>query len=386
MAVKAMGRVTAPVLRGLELMLAQPDAPMWVELARGDQTEKFVGLMSDLRRKFSATGDGKQITCCYAYMGVEPALAWAAACRDLMYPVMKRSIESFGPRWRALRENLGHGPFHYVSLGPGDGQKDGVILRDLARGNDSLCYLPVDASAEMLRLAIRDLIVNLRLAPANVLSLPWDFSVRENLVALRGLLYRLFGDTPVLFSLLGNTVANFAEDAALLRLLGAELLRPQDRLLLEVATASDLSQELADDAAAEYESSMSFGEFVTSALRRYTDLRVNRDSVQYLGSVEDDRALMIKMVYRNQTGQEIPITLPNRAEVRFAAEDTIRLALSRKYSLGGLRAMIANSGLTSAADSCSELAGGRFGLALMVLAAQPGPGTAVTLADRVWSA
>ncbi len=370
-----------PALAGLTALLGELEGPTWVEVVRGDQTEKFVGLMDDLRRRFSATGDGKRITCCYAYMGVEPALAWATACRDLMYPVMKQSIESFGERWRSVQGSVG-APSHYVSLGPGDGQKDGVILDDLP----GLCYVPVDASTEMLRLAVRDLIVGRRRTKENVLSLSWDFAAREHLVALRGLLDRVCGDTPVLFSLLGNTLANFDDDADLLRLLATELLRPRDRLLLEVATTRELTAELACAAAAEYESSQTFGEFVTAALRRYTDLHVDRDSVEYVGGVVDDRALMVKMVYRNRTGGDLTFVLPNRAEVRFVEGDTIRLAVSRKYSVSGVEGMLAGAGLAVLADSRSEFTGGSgFGLSLLVLAPRSGSSSAVTLADRVWS-
>ena len=390
----ALGEIGGPadwtppsLLGGLAALLGESDGPSWVEVARGDQTEKFVELMNDLRRKFSATGDGKRITCCYAYMGVEPALAWATACRDLMYPVMKQSIESFGERWRSVRGDVGAVPCHYVSLGPGDGQKDGVILEDLRRSFPHTSYIPVDASTEMLRLAVRDLIVRLKLPQENVLSLSWDFTAREHLVALRRLLDNVCGATPVLFSLLGNTIANFDGDADLLGLLTTELLRPRDRLLLEVATTPALTDELACEAAEEYASSPTFGEFVTSALRRYTDLHVDKDSVEFLGGVEDDRALMVKMVYRNRTGADIPITLPNRAEVRFGEDDTIRLALSRKYSAAGLEAMLSAGELSVLTDSRSRFAGNgpRFGLALLMLAPAGEPPAVVTLADRVWS-
>lgn len=364
-----------PVLAELTALLG--DGPTWIEVVRGDQTEKFVGLMNDLRRKYSVTGDGKRITCCYAYMGVEPALAWATACRDLMYPVMTQGIESFGERWRSVRGSVGPTPRYYVSLGPGDGQKDGVLLADLP----GPLYLPVDASTEMLRLAVRDLIVGRTLSRENVLALPWDFTAREHLRELRGLLDPA---TPALFSLLGNTLANFDGDANLLGLLADELLRPGDRLLLEVATTAELSDELACAAAEEYGSSPTFGEFVTAALRRYTDLPVDQGGVEYLGTVEDDRALLVKMVYRNRTGADIPFTLPNRAEVRFAEHDTIRLALSRKYSAAGLAAMLAGNDLTVRADARSEFTGTRFGLSLMVLERSGAP-PAVPLADRLWS-
>jgi hypothetical protein len=111
------------VLSQLALTLQNLGPPRWVEVVGEDQTDKFSGLMADLRQKLSATGDGKRITSGYAYMGLESALAWANACRDRLYPVMRRSIESFGQRWSEMRVNLAEGAFHYVSLGPGDGQR-----------------------------------------------------------------------------------------------------------------------------------------------------------------------------------------------------------------------------------------------------------------------
>jgi L-histidine N-alpha-methyltransferase len=362
---------TAPVLTGLAGMLREQD--MWLELVRGDQTETFAGLMNDLRRKFDADGDGKRITSCYAYMGVEPAIAWVTACRDLLYPLMRHGIESFGQRWRDVRAGLAATPHHYVSLGPGDGQKDDVILADLRRDSD-LRYVPVDASTEMLRLAISELTRRNTLPTDRILSLSWDFAVRDNLAALR----RLLDDRPVLFSLLGNTLANFDADADLLRLLSTELLRPADRLLLEVATAPALTEDAAALAAAEYEASPAFGEFLTSALRRYTDLRVDHDSVEHVGRVEGARALRVTMTYRNRTGRDIPITLPDRACVRFAPNDTIRLALSRKYSMAGLETMLAGAGLTVTAASRP------CGRALLMLATEPDATSAGTLANHVW--
>src|SRR5439155_8969257 len=120
------GEGTSPMLGGLEMTLRDLDSPRWIEVVGEDQTDKFAGLMADLRQKPSATGDGKRITSGHAYMGLEPALAWSNACRDRLYPVMRWSIESFGQRWSAMRACLGDGPFHYVSLGPGDVQKDAV--------------------------------------------------------------------------------------------------------------------------------------------------------------------------------------------------------------------------------------------------------------------
>jgi len=382
----------SPVLSGLDSVLGQTDSPRWIEFVGEDQADKFATVMDDLRRRHSTTGDGKRIISGYSYVGVEPTIAWANACRDRLYPVMKQSIESFDRRWASVRPSLGAVPYHYVSLGPGDGQKDAVILQDLRRDNAQLCYVPVDTSTEMLRLAVRDLIRQLKFSGKRILSVPLDFSAQDNATELRRLLTGLFGDTPVLFSLLGNTIANFDDDVELLGMLATELLRPQDRFLLEVATTPRLDADLATKAAAEYELSRSFGEFVISALRRYTDLHVDTENLLHQGTVEGDRALLVKIIYQNQTGEDILITLPDRANVRFGRDDTIRLLITRKYGQEGLGALLADSGVRMVRSTHLDFAAAhnrsQFGMDLMILANQPdrvvvpaGP----TLADDVWS-
>lgn len=328
---------------GLTAMLREPDVPMWLELVRGDQAEKFAALMAELSRGFDPAGNGKRISAAYGYLGVESASAYLSACHDPMYPPV--DVETFWRRWHAVRPGLPVQPRHYVSLGPGDGRKDGVLLDDLRA-----TYLPVDASPELSRLAIRDLVTRHRVPPDWILSLPWDFTLRANLVALRRVLDERFAGRPVLFSLLGNTLAQMDRDAGLLADVADLLLRADDRLLLEVAYA-----ELPPPSPA-------FVDFHTSALRHYTDLRVDKDSVEHVCYVEGSRSRLVRTVYRNRTDTDIPVTLPNRAVVRFAANDTIRLALNRSYSDAGLAGMVADAGLTVAAEHRA------YGHALMVLA------------------
>src|SRR5262245_32119067 len=115
-----------------------------------DQSDKLAVLTQDLRRPFSDTGDGKQVASGFSYWGLGPTLAWARACSDPLYLVMKKSIESFHERWANLLSSFSV-PYHYVSLGIGTGAKDRRILRDLSRLNGELYYFPVDMSPEMLR-------------------------------------------------------------------------------------------------------------------------------------------------------------------------------------------------------------------------------------------
>ncbi len=361
----------SPLMVALARTLEETDFAWSLGLIGEDQAGKLGMLTGDLRRRFSTRGNGKRITSGFLYLGAEPAIAWANACRDYLYPVMKQSIESFDRRWLTIRPSLEGNPFHYVSLGPGDGQKDAVILRDLRRDNAKLCYVAVDMSAEMLRLGVHALIRQLKLSRSRILPVQLDFSSRDNVAELRRLLHGLFGEEAVLFSLLGNTMANFENDTELLKMLAEQLLRPQDRLVLEVATTRRLDDTLAQDAAEEYGRSRTFREFVTSALMHYTDLQIDMDSVLFQGCIEDERALLIKVIYQNQTDQDSRVTLPDRTAVSFPRQDTIRLCVTRKYVQDYLEPMLALSGVHSLDSSHFDFGsthnGPKFGMDLLLL-------------------
>jgi uncharacterized SAM-dependent methyltransferase len=362
------------LIHSLLAVLDETHFPWPLVLVGEDQAAKLALLTGDLRRPESSTGDGKRITSGFSYLGAEPAIAWVTACSDRLYPVMRESIESFGQRWHEVRPALGRGPYHYVSLGPGDGQKDAVILRDLRRDNPRLSYIAVDMSSEMLRLGVGDVVRQLELSRNCILPVQLDFSAPDNVARLRHLLDKVFGAEPILFSLLGNTVANFEDDAHLLRLLSRTLLRPHDRLALEVATTERLGADLAEEAASEYGRSRTFREFVTSALMHYTDLQIDMDSVLFAGNMVGQRALMVKIIYANTSGRATRITLPDRTTVRFPYNDTILLLLTRKYAPDGLDALLAESRVSKVAGSHFYFAGrtgSRFGMDLLILAGSP---------------
>jgi L-histidine N-alpha-methyltransferase len=356
-----------------------------------DQSHKLATLTGDLRGKPSNSGDGKQITSGFAYWGIAPTIAWAHACNDPFYPVMQQSIESFSQRWRRVRAKLEGGPFHYVSLGVGTGHKDRQIVHDLLAANPGLLYTPVDMSAEMLRLGMRESLKGVRIARGQVVPVQLDFAIEENLAEFRQLMHRLVGDEAILFSLLGNTMANFDDDIELLGKL-TQLLRPQDRFLLEVATTDELDDELAADAADEYQRSRAYQEFVTSALLHYTDLTINMDNVLFRGSVELDRALRVKVIYQNQTGGDLRVMLPDRTKVPFPDRDTIRLYLTRKYARRQLDGMLEALGVRKLHGTHSGFTSHRspraFGMDLLLFAAGaqgPVPAQRASRADEIWS-
>lgn len=373
----------------LQRVIEDSDFEWSLQLIAEDPTHKLATLTADLSGKPSNTGDGKQITSGFAYWGTAPTIAWSAACNDRFYPVMQQSIESFSGRWKRVRSKLDGVPHHYVSLGVGTGQKDGVILPDLLGVQPNLLYMPVDLSAAMLRIGVRESAKSVNLVPSQVLPVQLDFAIPDNMAELHGLLQRLIGDEPVLYSLLGNTLANFDDDVELLRTLTSQL-RPQDRFLLEVATTEMLDDDLADAAAEEYRRSRAYGEFVTSALMMYTDLTINMESVLYRGSVEGDRALQVKVIYQNRTGADLRFILPDRNKVAFPDRDTIRLYLSRKYTRRGLEAMLTAANVKKLQGIHSGFTQQRspksFGTDLLLLSAGDRvPEQRASKADEIWS-
>jgi hypothetical protein len=188
-------------------------------------------------------------------------------------------------------------------------------------------------------------------------------------------------------------MANFADDERVLTDIARLLLRPQDRLLLEIATTRTLGQKAAEMAAAEYAGTRAFREFVTSALLHYTDLTIEEDSVLFEGSIEGDRALLIKAIYRNQTGRNITLTLPDGSRTAFPAMDTIRLSVTRKYAQEAIPKLITGCGVETLAGNHWDVNGDRpgpiFGMDILLLRQRP----AVTgqdimnrggIADAIW--
>jgi L-histidine Nalpha-methyltransferase len=123
-----------------------------------DQSKMLAALTHDLRRRSSIDDEGKRISSGFSYWGTGPTMAWALACNDPFYLVMKESSESFPSRWAQILAHLDYSGYHYVSLGIGTGDKDRHILHDLYKANTRLFYFPVDMSLEMLRVGIQEAI------------------------------------------------------------------------------------------------------------------------------------------------------------------------------------------------------------------------------------
>lgn len=355
-----------------------------------DQSNKLAELTQGLRGEFSTTGDGKKILSGFAYWSVGSAIAWDHACKDNFYFVMKESIKFFNSQWQQIHaNNIKDKKYHYVSLGVGTGEKDQHILSILLNTNPDLLYFPIDMSSEMLRFGVQKATERLQLKN-DVITIQIDFSIERNIGHLRELFDQIPNDNPVLFSLLGNTLANFQQDTELLQLL-SKLMRPKDRLLIEVATTEDLNEEAAQTAAKEYATTRLFKEFVTSALFQNTDLNIDLNSILFQGSIETNKAILIKVLYPNSTGKKIDVMLPDRSVMNFEPQDTIRLLLTRKYTSDGIKKSISDSNLiiVDRLHTPFEVRSqSRFGIDLILLAPESSgvtPGISGTPLVTVWT-
>jgi uncharacterized SAM-dependent methyltransferase len=382
--------VTEPVhvIRKLEHALADDDFAWSLLLVGEDQTDKLATLTGDLRGPFSTSGDGKQITSGFSYWGIGPTIAWANATNDPFYLVMKAGTESFLRHWRKVKPHVAKGGSHLVSLGIGTGVKDRTILEDMRRTNPDMFYIPVDMSSEMLRMGTLQPVRGAGFPQAQVLPVQLDFSIADNMNELAQMLARLVGAEPLLYTLTGNTLANFENDEELLQVI-TDVLRPQDRLLLEVASSTRLDQETAAAAADEYHQTRAFAEFVTSALRYNTDLKIENHLVRFVGEIEDDDALLVKIVWQNTTDEEIMMGLPDHTEVALPPGDTIRLYTTRKYSTARLKRLTEACRLTPVEAIQSQFRYTRrpnpFGLELLLLAPESAGAVTRTLADDIWA-
>ncbi|MCA1704373.1 MAG: L-histidine N(alpha)-methyltransferase, partial [Actinobacteria bacterium] len=129
----------------------------------------------------------------------------------------------------------GKGLSAYVSLAPGDGSKDSILLRALlaSMGADStLTYYPCHPSAEALMDVVRRVSVMPEISAVERLRIKAVLASIKELAKFVALLPR---DGRRLLSLLDNRLGSMADDAEYLEYVSQWAMRPGDYLLLEVA-------------------------------------------------------------------------------------------------------------------------------------------------------
>ena len=310
-------------------------------------------------------GQPKHIKDGYQYVGGFPARTWRLATADDHYKTLSYGIESFHKRWRPISEKLTV-PYHYVSIGPGTGEKDRAILnhlQSLASG-ESFVYVPVDISPELLRISLDVTMRDLDPRQTEVLPVELDITADNALTHLSVVLDMLRGDTPILFSLLGNTLANFDDDRSMLARIASLLTVGNDRLFLEIATTDEATERAARRAASEYEGSLSFHQFAIATLREYTNIHLGLGEVCPTGEIVDDT---IKITTRFRARRSLKVDLKDGDEFRLKGGEDIILYTSRKYTDTALTSLLV--AFDTIAESYTRYANSHwFGLGAMLLA------------------
>jgi hypothetical protein len=234
-------------------------------------------------------------------------------------------------------------------------------LLDLRRAKPDLYYFPVDMSPEMLRIGIKEVLGSEVIPRSKILPIQIDFSVMGNVKELRRVVTGFTGEEAILYSLLGNTIANFDSDVGLLQTLAVL------RLLLEVASTERIDGEATRLAGEEYDKSPGFKEFVLSALLQHTDLPAGLNALSFSSAPESDRAILTKVIYHNRQDHTVPMKLPDNTTIDFAARDTIRLLITRKYAPSGIGSLIQDAGFLKLTDYPGEKSRSGFGLDLVLL-------------------
>ncbi len=345
----------------------------------GEKQNEMLGYLSGKLSK----GE-KKIVSGYSYWGIGPTNAWNHACHDLEYIVMKKGIDEFPKNWIEIyNSSLADKSYNYVSLGVGTGKKDVSVLASLIEKNPDVKYFPIDMSPEMLHSGTiyvrRNMTKYLKENQIlQTLPLQIDFSKKFKIEKIRNMLDLLAGEEPIIFGLLGNTLANFDSDRDLLKILSKELLKPDDILLLELAKTKATNDDAIKRAEFEYDHK-AFRDFVLSSLIRATNIDVTKmDEVyrrlEFKAKPEElpdkeIKALKISVCYTNNSQKDQSIRLIDGDPLPFPSDDRIRLYLSRKYTQEGIDDLIKYSNLKKlekiSMDYPSENV--TFGLELLLL-------------------
>ncbi len=139
-------------------------------------------------------------------------------------------------------------------------------------------------------------------------------------------------------------------------------------------------------AEAEYRQTRGFVEFVASAVRYNTDLKIDLEQVRFTGAV-DDESILLKVFWQNVGSETLRMAIPGSRPVHLKPLDTIRLYTTRKYTTERIDKLVADAGLRTTHAQRERFRYTRrqnpFGLELRLLAPDENAPTALPAFD-VW--
>lgn len=308
---------------------AAADTPMLAEVRQGLAREP-----KELSPKFFYDQRGSEL---FEQITELPEYYLTRAEREL--------LEQYMPEWiGAMR------PGALVELGAGSTAKARILLDAMhaARG-DEIVYVPVDVSARFLNAAADELRADrpgLEVVPV-VADITTEYALPRDL------------PRPTLFALIGSTIGNFGNDAAI-RLLGSVRARLSgaDRFLLGV----DLRKDRATLEAAYNDARGVTAEFNLNMLRVLNrELGADFDPAAFRHHAfynEEQRRIEMHLVSeRAQT-----VHIPGMEPVRFREGESMRTEISCKHDQDSIAEMFGAAGMR--VERWQPDAAGRFALVL----------------------
>jgi serine/threonine protein kinase len=217
-------------------------------LIRGELFDDFVDatflfqqeVKDDVTRIKRVIKEGSLMPSQFLYGSERGTLRWLDLCSDPHYEVFQDSARFIEQRRHAILESCGSEFLaslpDYISLGPGNGQKDKSLISSLvshAKGRKSF-YYPLDISLMMLSRAVQTIA-----SEKTNRSMICIKAVRSDFRDLNVLLPVFdFRPEPNLFVLLGNTLGNMSNEGEFLQQLYSAM-SEQDRAIIEVRLISD---------------------------------------------------------------------------------------------------------------------------------------------------
>lgn len=188
---------------------------------------------------------GKVLPTVYAYLTSSGYHNWVRLTDDQSYDYYRDSLalitKTADDLVAKIKTAVGTDELDLISLGPGDGRKDVVLLRALTKvfDTDALYYYPFDVNSSMISHAMKAIVKVTRLRKVKVKAILADF---DSLPEFSGI-YQ-YRKAPNVLSLIGNTLGNLPEDKAFVEQLYNNAMGEGDLLLLEVRKNQDTDPAL----------------------------------------------------------------------------------------------------------------------------------------------
>ncbi len=182
---------------------------------------------------------GSMLSCEHSYQTETGARHWLKLCNDPLYTVFHDSVRLLEQQCDAILDCISEDMIRkspdVISLGPGNGQKDRVLLRGIlkrlqaAGASPYLYYFPFDVSPHIIASSVTTIFSDQKLnAFVRLKALVGDFSHLQEFRPIYD-----FRDAPNIFALLGNTLGNMSQEVIFLQQI-KRAMNSGDILLLEV--------------------------------------------------------------------------------------------------------------------------------------------------------